>query len=99
MVKGFAVDTDTPKPDCMACTEAKSYKEPYQKQNIVVMMSGQLTHMDLWRKYNVASINGHQYYILLINDSTHYITMHFLKRKDEAPRMVKKYIMYIKTQG
>ena len=57
------------------------------------MIPGQLTHMDFWGKYNVVSINGHQYYILLIDDSTRYITIHFLKWKDEAVRMVKEYTM------
>ena len=54
--------------------------------------SGELTHIDLWGKYDIASINGHQYYILFVDDATKYVTFHFLKRKDEAIQHVKNYI-------
>jgi hypothetical protein len=41
-------------------------------------------HINIWGKYNVISINGNQYYLLLINDATKYVTLKFLKAKSEA---------------
>ena len=55
--------------------------------------------MDLWGKYDVMSINGHQYYALFVDDASRYITLHFLKRKDEATQAVKNYLTHLSTHG
>ena len=60
---------------------------------------GDLTHIDLWGKYDVASINGNHYFILLADDSEWYITTNFLKRKIEVVKRVKGYLSYLKAQG
>lgn len=84
LVLGFAVDTWTPKPDCVTCMEAKQTEEPYNKHVERQTKLGELTHMDLWGKYEIRSINGHQYYILFVDDASRYMTTHFLKGKNEA---------------
>ena len=48
MVEGFTVDEDSPKPDCIACTEAKQHVEPFLKSSIRKTEAGELTHIDLW---------------------------------------------------
>jgi hypothetical protein len=68
LVEGFKVDTQTPQPDCIACTEAKHAEEPYKKKVNRDTMPGELTHIDLWGKYDVTSINRHQYFILFVDD-------------------------------
>ncbi len=60
---------------------------------------GELTHMDLWGKYDVSSINGHQYYLLLVDDATRYVTVYFLKGKHEAAQHVKNYLTYLHVRG
>jgi GAG-pre-integrase domain len=69
LVDGFTVDTSSPKPDCIACTEAKQSVEPFNAVSHRTTEPGELTHMDLWGKYDVTSIHGHQYYILFVDDS------------------------------
>ncbi|KAF9460598.1 hypothetical protein BDZ94DRAFT_1141706, partial [Collybia nuda] len=68
LVEGFSVDTRTEKPDCIACTEAKQTVEPFGKATNRKTEPGELTHMDLWGKYSIASINGNQYYIVFVDD-------------------------------
>ena len=99
LVIGFTVNTRTPKPDCVACTEAKLTEEPYNKKVERQTKPGELTHMDLWGKYDIMSINGHQYYALFVDDASRYITLHFLKRKDEATQAVKNYLTHLSTHG
>ena len=65
LVLVFTVDTQTLKPDCVTCMEAKMTEEPYNKNTVKETRPGRLTHMDLWDKYDIMSINGHQYYALL----------------------------------
>jgi hypothetical protein len=99
LVEGFTVDTKTPKPDCIACTEAKQSEKPFSATITRKTEPGQLTHIDVWGKYDVASINGHQYFILMVDDVARYVTIQFLKTKDQAAQWVKDYLAYLKTHG
>lgn len=86
LVEGFAVDVRTPKPDCVACTKAKQEETSADKPTGQTS-PGQLSHMDLvWGKYEVMSINGHQYFILFVDDATRYITVRFLRADGKSPR-------------
>jgi hypothetical protein len=99
MVDGLTIDIKSSMPDCVACMEAKQYIELFDKGPDKQLAPGDLTHIDLWGKYELASINGNQYYIVLIDDATQFITVDFLKTKDQASTKVKNYLAYLKTQG
>ena len=55
--------------------------------------------MDLWGKYDVTSISRHQYYLLLVNNTTCYVMVYFLKGKHEAAQHVKNYLTYLHVHG
>jgi hypothetical protein len=97
VVLGFTVDVHSPKPDCIACTEAKHAEVPYTKHVDRETKPGELTHIDLWGKYDVKSINGHQYYALFVDDASRYMTLKFLKGKHEAMQAVKDYYTNLET--
>ena len=99
LVEGFSINTRTQKPDCIACTESKQTVEPFSKSTKRKTEPGELTHIDLWGKYSIASINGNQYYILFVDDAERFSTMEFLKQKGEASQKVKEYLTHLKTQG
>ena len=99
LVEGFSVDTRTQKPDCVTCTESKQTVEPFGKKSERQTEPGELTHIDLWGKYSIASINGNYYYILFVDDSERFSTTEFLKQKSEAPKKVKEYLTYLKAQN
>jgi len=98
LVEGFTIDMDSPKPDCPACIAAKQSEKPFGPPTKRVSQAGKLTHTDLWGKYEIASINGSQYYLLLINDATCYITVRFLKTKDQAAQQTKNYFTYLSVR-
>jgi transposase InsO family protein len=83
----------------MACTEAKQSVLPFNKKGDNNMHPGDLTHIDIWGKYNVASINGCQYYLLMVDDASRFITVKFLKTKDQATQKVKNYFTHLELQG
>jgi len=60
---------------------------------------GELTHIDVWGKYSVSSINGFQYYLLMVDDASQYVTVEFLKSKDQATQKVKNYFTHLEVQG
>jgi hypothetical protein len=99
LVNGFTVDTSTPQPDCMACTEAKIRNKPYKATATKHETARQLTHIDVWGKYEIASINQNHYFILMVDDATQYITVHFLKTKDQAAQNVINYLTHLKMQN
>ena len=98
LVDGFTVDIRTPKPDCVACTEAKQTEEPFNKTSDRVTKPRELTHVDVWGKYRVTSINGNQYYTIFVDDAGRFTTIEFMKTKSEAVQKVKNYLMHLKTQ-
>jgi hypothetical protein len=89
LVSGFFVDKSSPMPDCEACTKAKLHEELYNKSTDRHTEPGELTHIDLWGKYDVMSICRHQYYIVFMDDAVRYLTVEFLKGKNEAAQRVK----------
>ena len=97
MVDGLTVNLNTPKLDCEACTQAKQAIQPFNKTSKHITKPGDLTHIDLWGKYEVSSIHGNQYYILFVDDAARYISVFFLKKKEEATQYVKNYLTYLKT--
>ena len=47
LVEGFSVDKHSPKPDCVACTEAKQSVEPFDQPPNKETEPGDLFHIDL----------------------------------------------------
>jgi hypothetical protein len=92
---GFNIDQNSSKSDGVACTEAKQSVLPFNKTGDNDMHPGDLTHIDIWGKYDVASINGCQYYLLMVDDTSQFVTVKFLKSKDQATQKVKKYFMHL----
>ena len=87
------------KPDCVLCTQAKQHIESIPKSMSRKTEPGELTHIDLWEKYIIYSINSNQYYLLFIDDAKQYITVKFLKEKSAAAQGVINYLANLITQG
>jgi len=83
----------------MAYTEAKQSVIPFNKKGEHNMKPGELTHIDVWGQYDVASINNFQYYLLLVDDASRYVTVEFLKSKDQVAQKVKNYLTHLEVQG
>ena len=58
MVEGFNVDIKSPKPDCEACIQAKHTISPFNGKSDRNTKPGDLTHIDLWGKYQTHSITA-----------------------------------------
>ena len=100
MVTGLNIDQASPKYDCEACTKSKQFVNPFPTGNLKVSTQpGQLTHTDLWGKYPVQSIHGHQYFHSFLDDSTQRPTICFLKTKDEAAQALRDYVTYLEARG
>ena len=99
LVTGFNVDCESMFSDCKACTEAKQSVLLFNKMADHNAEPGELTHIDIWGKYSVSSINGYQYYLLMVDDASQYVMVKFLKSKDQAAQKVKNYFTHLEVQG
>ena len=86
------------KPDCIVCTEVKMSQSLYGPASVKFTEPGELTHVNLWGKYNVKSIHGNSYYLLLIDDASHFTTVEFLKTKNQELQKIKDYMAYLKAR-
>jgi hypothetical protein len=75
--------------------EAKLSQLPFGLATPRITQPGELTHMDLWGKYPVQSINGNSYYLVMVDDASHYTTVEFLKSKAHATDKIKAYVAYL----
>jgi hypothetical protein len=99
MVDSFNIDINSPKPDCIACMEAKQHVESFLKTTDRKTEAGELTHIDLWGKYTVKSIHSNQYYLLFVDDAKRFITINFIKEKSDAAQCMIDYLAHLITQG
>jgi transposase InsO family protein len=55
--------------------------------------------MDLWGKYEIPSINGSYYYILMVDDASRFITIKFMKAKHQTSQLVKDYLTHLSIRN
>nr|GEU81290.1 hypothetical protein [Tanacetum cinerariifolium] len=56
-----------------------------------------LLHMDLYGLMRVKSINGKRYVLVIVDDYSRYMWVHFLRSKDEAPKVIKTFLKKIQV--
>ncbi|GKB66703.1 retrovirus-related pol polyprotein from transposon TNT 1-94 [Tanacetum coccineum] len=56
-----------------------------------------LLHMDLCGPIRVKSINGKRYVLVIVDDYSRYMWVHFLRSKDEAPKVIKTFLKKIQV--
>jgi len=98
LVDGMSVDRDSPVPVCDACIAGKHSVHPFGDSRSRAQVPGQITHLDLWGKYDVTSIHGNSYYMLAVDDATRHVTIYFLKSKAAASERVQNYLAHISVR-
>lgn len=88
MVIGFDYDPEKATEGigfCESCVEGKSHRLPFQpRQGKQSNTPLELVHSDVCGKLNIKSLGGAQYFLTFIDDSTRYVWIYVLKRKDEV---------------
>ena len=60
---------------------------------------GELTHINMWGKHRISSINRKQYYVVFVDNHERFTSLDFTKTKDEAVQSIKNYVSHLKTLG
>nr|GEY30622.1 retrovirus-related Pol polyprotein from transposon TNT 1-94 [Tanacetum cinerariifolium] len=81
---------------CLSCEQGKSKRASHPPKP--VPNSRQRLHllpMDLCGTMSIASINGKRYVLVIVEDYSRYMWVHFLISKDEAPEVIIKFLKRI----
>nr|GEV05731.1 retrovirus-related Pol polyprotein from transposon TNT 1-94 [Tanacetum cinerariifolium] len=81
---------------CPSCEQGKSKRASHPPKP--VPNSRQRLHLlqiDLCGPMRIASINGKRYVLVIVDDYSRYTWVHFLRSKDEAPEVIKKFLKRI----
>nr|GFB28506.1 integrase, catalytic region, zinc finger, CCHC-type, peptidase aspartic, catalytic [Tanacetum cinerariifolium] len=71
---------------CPSCEQEKSKRASHPPKPVPNLRQKlHLLHMDLCGPMRIASINGKQYVLVIVDDYSRYTWVHFLRSKDEAP--------------
>nr|GFA59369.1 retrovirus-related Pol polyprotein from transposon TNT 1-94 [Tanacetum cinerariifolium] len=74
---------------CPSCEQGKSKRASHPSKPVPNSRQRlHLLHMDLCRPMRIASINGKWYVLVIVDDYSRYMWVHFLKSKDEAPAVI-----------
>nr|GEX58997.1 hypothetical protein [Tanacetum cinerariifolium] len=78
---------------CSACERGKSKKASHRPKLVPSDHSKlELLHMDLYGSMRVASINGKNYILMIVDDYSRYTWVYFLHSKYETLETIKKFI-------
>nr|GEX06727.1 hypothetical protein [Tanacetum cinerariifolium] len=82
---------------CSSCELGKSKRNYFQsKTSPSLKRRLQLLHVDLCGPMRVESINGKKYVLVIVDDYSRYTWTHFLRSKDETPKVVIDFLRLVK---
>ena len=77
---------------CDACTEANATRLPHKSDRYEPSYVGRLVHADIVGPFKRSLVGSFQYMLVLVDDHSRFISVHFLTSKDEALTQVKKFV-------
>ncbi|GKC57748.1 retrovirus-related pol polyprotein from transposon TNT 1-94, partial [Tanacetum coccineum] len=84
---------------CSACAHGKSKKHSYKpKAEDSIQEKLYLLHMDLCGPMRIKSINGRKYILVIVDDSSRFTWVKFLRSKDEVPKFMIKFLKMIQVR-
>ena len=82
---------------CEACRLGKHVRLPFSASSSVSTFPFQLLHSDVWTS-PVASNTGYLYYLVILDDYSHYVWTFPLRRKSDALATLTAFYSYVTTQ-
>nr|GEZ81319.1 retrovirus-related Pol polyprotein from transposon TNT 1-94 [Tanacetum cinerariifolium] len=81
---------------CSSCEQGKRKRSSHPPKPVPNSRQRlHLLHMDLCGPMRIATINGKRYVSVIVDDDSRYTWVHFLRSKDEAPKVIKTFLKRI----
>ncbi|GKE48443.1 retrovirus-related pol polyprotein from transposon TNT 1-94 [Tanacetum coccineum] len=85
---------------CTACEKGKHHRALFKtKLNSSIRKCFHLLHMDLFGPVSPMSINHKKYTLVIVDEYSRYIWVHFLKKKSQAPEVIMSFIRMVENQN
>ncbi|GKD54641.1 retrovirus-related pol polyprotein from transposon TNT 1-94 [Tanacetum coccineum] len=85
---------------CSTCEKGKHHRASFKtKQNFSIRKCLHLIHMDLFGPVSPMSINHEKYTLVIVDESSRYTWVHFLKKKSQAPEMIMSLSGWLKIKN
>ena len=82
---------------CHACQLGKHVRLPFDTSSTQTSRPFQLIHCDLWTS-PLPSVSGYKYYLVVLDDFTHYLWTFPLRQKSDTFPTLKHFFAYVSTQ-
>jgi transposase InsO family protein len=82
---------------CHACRLGKHIRLPFHSSSHCAEHPFDLIHLDLWAS-PIVSVLGSKYYLVILDDFTHYLWTFPLKLKSDTFTILSNFIAYVSTQ-
>jgi hypothetical protein len=93
----FAIPCNNASTVCHACQLGKHVRLPFSRSQTICATPFELIHCDLWTS-PVTSNSGFKYYLVIIDDFSHFMWTFPLRRKSETADILINFVAYIRTQ-
>lgn len=82
---------------CEVCQLGKQIKLPFQKSDSFTTKPFDIIHSDIWTS-PLTSISGFKYYVIFLDDFSHFLWVFPLRRKNEVFSKFLQFYKYVETQ-
>jgi hypothetical protein len=82
---------------CHSCKVGKHVRLPFQSSDHRTFFSFQIVHSDVWTS-PIYSTSGYKYYVVLLDDYTHYVWTFPIRQKSEVLPIIRSFFSYVQTQ-
>ena len=82
---------------CHACQLGRHIRLPFHASSSRATHNFQLIHCDLWTS-PVVSVSGHKYYLVILDDCSHYLWTFPLRLKSDTFSTLSNFFAYVRTQ-
>jgi hypothetical protein len=83
---------------CDICHYAKQKRLPFPNSNTRSSHIFELLHVDIWGPNGIVSVNGHKYFLTLVDDFSRFTWIILMKNKTETRNHIMNFVNYIETQ-
>jgi transposase InsO family protein len=84
---------------CDICHYSKHKNLPFQHSSNRALYCYDLLHVDIWGPISTKSINGHSYFLTIVDDYSRFTWVILMKHKSEARQKLIDFITLIKNQS
>lgn len=84
--------------ECIVCHLAKHKRKPFHFSSISSTCPFDLIHCNIWGHYSQAIIQGHHFFITIMDDFSHVTWLFLMKFKSEVRSLIQSFICMVQTQ-